>query len=155
MKKNSSLNRMEASLSLGVSVRTVHNLVLRGRLRQLPDGHFQKKELDRYRACQNRNNQGLKAELDLHLKELKAKREEFLFKKLTGELVPVQSVYAVWTPRLAELIKSLWTWPQTLPSLLEGKTRKEMADIFEHEAKLIMDRHNRDGKWTPKETPSV
>jgi hypothetical protein len=149
MKRNTSLNRTDASLFLGVSVRTIHNIVLRGQLRQMPDGRFAKKDLDDYLKTKKRNDTSLKSLLELQIKQTKAKREELLLKQLTGEVVPIKSVYAVWGGRLSEVVAALWALPNSLPPILEGKNEQEIRDIINQEMKLILQRHARNGKWTP------
>jgi predicted DNA-binding transcriptional regulator AlpA len=154
MKKNDILNRIESSAYLGISLRTVYNLIARGELQQMPDGRFLKKELDRYLKIRKRRDNGLRAFVELQLKQTRIQKENILLQLLTKETVPSDDVCVAWVERMHELKTSLMSWPNVLPLLLEGKNEQEMRDILKKEVEFVMSRYSRPGRWTPKEITS-
>jgi len=147
---------------LGISKRTLSIAVKKGRIRQEPNGDFLKAELDRYKRKQGYADESddyaaLKEEAELQLKQFRARREEYLLKQLTGEVISIDEVHREWIGRVKEITTGLMAWSNSLPPILEGKTKHEIKAIINREVRELLMRFARTGKWTPspsQEQPS-
>jgi len=141
---------------LGISKRTLSYHIGKGRIRQEANGDFLREELDRFKRKQgyeisadDEDISTLKAKADLQLKKYRAKREECLLKQLMGELISIEDVHREWVGRIKEITTSLRAWGNTLPPLLDGKTKHEMKAIINKEVHDLLMRYARTGRWTP------
>lgn len=148
----------EAAAYIGSSRKTVSVNIKRGRLRQNPDGTFNRDELDKFLSRFGRKGsadevestrvQQEKAELRYRL--ARARREEILTAQLEKTLAPWEEVESEWAMRARELASGLSAWADRLASILAGKRREEIHKIIAGEVKELQIRFCREGRYCPE-----
>jgi hypothetical protein len=154
--KGKGLKFNDAASYVGCSKRTLSIAIKKGKLRQEPNGDFLIDELNNYissnkgkSSVEDEDYEGKKSKADFTLKELKAKREAFVLKKLQGKYVDLEVVYDEWVLRVQELTAFLLSWPNSLTPILANKDKIEIKNILDKEVKSVLNRYSREGKWTP------
>lgn len=142
---------------LQLSKRSVSHHVHKGHIKMHPDGGFLKSELDRYKSQSGYGMTedgddiaSMKEKADLTLKQLRARREEFLVMQMSSQYISLPEAYSAWASRVKELATALMSWENALAPLLEMKTKHEARAILSREVRSILERFSRTGKWTPE-----
>lgn len=148
----------EAAAYVGASKKTISVNIKRGRLRQNPDGTFDKAELDKFLSRFGRKGsadevestrvQQEKAELRYRL--ARARREEILTAQLEKTLAPWEEILTEWAARVREVAAGLDAWSDRLPALLVGRSREQIHELIKCEVKELRQRFSREGRYCPE-----
>ncbi len=145
-----------AALYVGSSRRMLSYHIKKGHLRQLPDGAFERSELDRFLEKYGRKTEEpgslgeQKAAADLRFRLAKAASAEVALARETGALISRDEVQSEWSSRNVELKTALLAWSNKLPPLLFGLDRREMSAVLRDEVYYLLSRFSRTGRWTPQ-----
>lgn len=144
-----------AALYVGSSRRMLSYHIKKGHLRQLPDGAFERSELDRFLEKYGRKQEEpgslgeQKAAADLRFRLAKAASAEVALARETGALISRDEVQSEWSSRNVELKTALLAWANKLPPLLFGLDRRQMSAVLRTEVYDLLSRFSRTGRWTP------
>ena len=145
-----------AALYVGSSRRMLSYHIKKGHLRQLPDGAFERSDLDRFLEKYGRKQEEpgslgeQKAAADLRFRLAKAASAEMNLAREQGALISRDEVQSEWSSRNIELKTALLAWSNKLPPLLFGLDRRQMSSVLRDEVHGLLDRFSRTGKWTPQ-----
>lgn len=129
---------------LGISKRMVSHWMKKGKIRQNPDGSFDREELDRFRR--ERSGKDKEEEDDVTLKKWRAKHQELIVGQLEAQLVPKDQVEREYGERAYELKSGLYMMIRRIAAKLAGrskKTMKEVEAIMREEIDLLLKQYSR------------
>lgn len=148
----------EAAAYIGSSRKTVSVNIKRGRLRQNPDGTFDRAELDKFLSRFGRKGSAEEVEsirqqqekAELRYRMARARREEILTAQLEKTLAPWEEIEREWSERVRVVAAGLEAWSDRLPALLIGRTREDIHKLIKAEVKELRQRFSRDGRYCPE-----
>lgn len=148
----------EAAAYIGSSRKTVSVNIKRGRLRQNPDGTFDRAELDKFLSRFGRKGSAEEVEsirqqqekAELRYRMARARREEILTAQLEKTLAPWEEIEREWSERVRVVAAGLEAWSDRLPALLIGRTREDIHKLIRAEVKELRQRFSREGRYCPE-----